>query len=370
MRRRLALAVTGAAALSLSLGAWLPANATTDTVPKAKAEKKTEVVIGKPFTAAKTRAQRQWLDRQNRTRDDRKVACKLGKQSKNRSSSCFLAFAPFKLVLKPGNQVIGTGVLGYGNSTELNYKRKTYTQDVNLGLVEATDAAISGTLATVTLGCNTPEGNGCKAKQTGGGGWQQLPYPTTNTHFTFQVTSDAKSVLYHQPPTKVDIRHITATNTGTTYPGEPAQVRCDSEKVGSNQGRGCVNWEYAPTYTMDGTDGEIFEVAGHVAWAQRNLKNQWGLRGKGKPLHKLSDEDLQRKNRRKACGNANPGPGQSCDEFPFASTWEGAHFQSDYSTKNLNALQNSTEGGRKYRGKFYRTNRVIDGDAFWVKVKY
>jgi hypothetical protein len=51
----------------------------------------------------------------------------------------------------------------------------------------------------------------------------------------------------------------------------------------------------------------------------------------------------------------------------MASTYEGAHFQSDYSIQGVPQSANDSQGG--ITGAFYNgPNRIIDEDPFWVNV--
>lgn len=69
-------------------------------------------------------------------------------------------------------------------------------------------------------------------------------------------------------------------------------------------------------------------------------------------------------NTRAACAHVVTGPGQSCDEFPLASTFQGAAFQPVFSAVAVPASANSSQGG--ITGTIYSSNRVIDDDAFYV----
>lgn len=375
MRKPLLVTITGTAALALTLGAWIPADAATGGRSEsglAKAEKKNaRIVVGKPVKNPPANLQRElssWANKANATVDG--VDCELTKVTLNRHSSCFYTYRKLAVIQRPSGKVIGTALVAYTNTTELNYKRKTYTQNIRLGLVRATGVAVAGMMAKVDLECKGKPGGNCEAESTNGKGPKTLVFPpTTETDYTFKVTSDGTNRRFHQPHPRVTFTHPTTSNKVTVRPGRTAQVRCDSEKVGSNTGRGCVNWRYTPTYTLNRGNGKLYEVAGHIEWAQNNLKYPWGVKGKGKPLHMLKDRKLQKKNRQVACGKATPPPGKSCDEFPFAATYEGAAFNPDYSTNNLNAKQNSYEGGRESRGEFLKNNRVLNFDPFWVKVK-
>lgn len=104
-----------------------------------------------------------------------------------------------------------------------------------------------------------------------------------------------------------------------------------------------------------------------------------GALGSGKPLHRLYfDDDRRRDNRTeavRACENELP-PGQypqpdyDCDEYPFASTYEGASStynpQRNFSVKVIPADDNRAAG--VWLGVWYSYDRILDGDAFYVRV--
>ncbi|WP_436843132.1 NucA/NucB deoxyribonuclease domain-containing protein [Streptomyces collinus] len=61
-------------------------------------------------------------------------------------------------------------------------------------------------------------------------------------------------------------------------------------------------------------------------------------------------------------------PGKQCDEYPVASTWQGASTGSgNFSWRMIDATQN--EEGGKALGRFYLYNRVLDKDKFLVWIK-
>jgi hypothetical protein len=105
--------------------------------------------------------------------------------------------------------------------------------------------------------------------------------------------------------------------------------RCDSVVTPTP---GCVNQDFIPTLTL--SLGEYGAAAAMIKWAQRNLSGHWGLQGKGQPLHRLINKPLQGTNntiickthfkKDKALNEALKqwGDEDSCDEFPFASSYE------------------------------------------------
>ncbi|MGW7642126.1 NucA/NucB deoxyribonuclease domain-containing protein [Streptomyces decoyicus] len=75
------------------------------------------------------------------------------------------------------------------------------------------------------------------------------------------------------------------------------------------------------------------------------------------------------KNRGKMCptGPSHPRPaGKECDEYPFASTKEGDNPQAG-STRLISKNDNQKAGTRLRT--WYKDNRVIVGDPFWVSIK-
>ncbi|MYV98391.1 hypothetical protein [Streptomyces sp. SID3343] len=191
----------------------------------------------------------------------------------------------------------------------------------------------------------------------------------------------------------------TATNQVTITP--PQRVRCDSMTRGT-QFPGCVFPDYAPQFNVSSATNPNF--AGHLRNALAS-----GLPGggwpNGTPLTRMMDEADGRRNGDRACPQAGNGgyprpPGFSCDEYPFRSTWEGALTQTYLSPPNPNppmpvvpgrtfsgcqipqlgsgtgpqgwsacmipAGENSSGGG--LLTSFYRSNRVIELDHFYVYV--
>lgn len=161
-------------------------------------------------------------------------------------------------------------------------------------------------------------------------------------------------------------------------------VRCDNALPGASYG-GCVFSDYVSTMVYK-LSGPYPLLAQHIRDGQAS-----GLPGaypSGTPLRRLTDSTIQEQNRTTACPSSYPRPpGFSCDEYPFASTYQGASLSgggprsfpycavvlltqssgpSGYSVCMIEAGQNS--GGGSALGAFYKTNRVIDFDPFRVAI--
>lgn len=153
----------------------------------------------------------------------------------------------------------------------------------------------------------------------------------------------------------------TPSNTVTSQP--PLDVRCDNAVPGYARA-GCVIPHFAPwmTYALN---GPYPELAGHIRDAQAS-----GLPGgqHSTPLERLTDPVKQDENRRRACPRSLPRPpGKTCDEYPFASTWQGAATSAgQFSRRMINAGQNSAGGSAL--NEFFKAQRIIEKDKFHVVI--
>ncbi|SEE65836.1 Deoxyribonuclease NucA/NucB [Streptomyces sp. 2231.1] len=148
-----------------------------------------------------------------------------------------------------------------------------------------------------------------------------------------------------------------------TLPQPP--VRCDNALPGTSR-IGCV-MPYIPEMVY-AKRGEYPELAKHIEYAQ-NTKHLPGKHGTTKYLTRLTDKAKIRQNRDKACPSSRHRPaGKQCDEYPFASTWQGASTGGGkFNWRMINAKQN--EEGGKALGRFYLYNRILEKDKFLVWIK-
>jgi len=170
------------------------------------------------------------------------------------------------------------------------------------------------------------------------------------------------------------------------YPGH----RCDDALPGTSVA-GCVQASFKPHLPLSRTDYPNYKNHIKVAiMPQGSQPNE---------LTRTTIPALIAENRDTACppaDAAHPRPaGYSCDEYPFATTYQGAFGRAGegfslkvntkfttidckvswlptqaqtpfrgYSACMVPALENSIGGGEL--GEFYRVNRIIDGDPFTV----
>ncbi|KAK3578786.1 hypothetical protein CHS0354_030202 [Potamilus streckersoni] len=93
----------------------------------------------------------------------------------------------------------------------------------------------------------------------------------------------------------------------------------------------------------------------------QNIKNAINS-GKTRNLQRITDPDQIKKNRQNACGHVSCKKGDSCDEYPFASTSQGG---TGATTMCVPLSENNSQGGQLAR--FYRLNKVGDKDFFYMQ---
>lgn len=116
------------------------------------------------------------------------------------------------------------------------------------------------------------------------------------------------------------------------------------------------------------------ESAKFVLRAQKEIPNHIGsfdyVTMGAKPLVRTTDATWKRNNRKAACkGFEKENAEDSCDEYPFASTRNGAwKHPYPYSRRDHVRLSDNRIAG-SFLGGFYSRQRVIDGDPFYVFVQ-
>ncbi|MDG4857024.1 NucA/NucB deoxyribonuclease domain-containing protein [Streptomyces sp. T-3] len=294
----------------------------------------------------------------------RAVSCSDEKAATNRTESCYENIHPLEFrKVTPPFDVAGKALLYIKSEAKLNAKDRTnWTHTVTLELREPSGWAISGVTADTSLNATHSDATW--------GGLKPLP-AAQKVKFTMSVGSPGREkVKETQAPA---FKFALPAYPGGTLPIEDelseavTTVRCDNDASINPTKGGCVYPNYTPTYNVSTVLADQDQVAWHIWWAQTNLDQAWGRKGHGPALTRTQDPALNQANRDKACPDSIPRPpGKSCDEYPFASTHEGASKNPDFSCHMVPANQNSQEGSN--RGAWYGNNRVLEKDKFWVNV--
>jgi hypothetical protein len=303
----------------------------------------------------------------------------------NRTQACAIASKTVVVIEMPSGLPVGTLQFLELNFSYTSGSIATWAQQIELSPFSGTGLGLApGTLATGFATCR----QSCvlnsssfppQAATVGRDAEGEAFFDTTAT--TVGVVGDAFTTFTY-----------TFTNpawTTPTTPGSasPPRVRCDNAVPGYNQ-PGCAFMDYVPAMIYS-RDGAFPELARHIGDAQAS-----GLPGAypdGPPLVRMVDDAQQDANRNTACPRSYPRPAtKSCDEYPMASTEQGAAqpplgpgrthswcsisalptgvtSPTGYSSCMIDAWQNSVGGSAL--NTFFQNNRIIDDDRFYVWIQ-
>jgi hypothetical protein len=284
--------------------------------------------------------------------------CVAGEVERTRHAACGISAIDYKVIQLPSGDILGTGVIAFGYGEALKSNAWDWTMPAEIELTDATDVVLVGTVATTDLGCVN-----CTASAP----WvrpleDDVPY----TH-DFSVTARGGSVTTTEQAPVIDVVNPAATEQAPPVTLDSlGPARCDS--IAYKGTKGCVFSDVAAEYSVYLTAHNEDQVARNIENGEVNKPNHFGWYGHGDPLTRATSASVQRKNRRAACGRARYKKPYSCDEYPFAATYQGAYYYpaSNSSAKVL-GTQNSAEGA--YRVNMYRTERLLSGDPYWVFVR-
>lgn len=137
--------------------------------------------------------------------------------------------------------------------------------------------------------------------------------------------------------------------------------RCDSASY-INNGGGCSYYEYPFNFfTLSLSDPTVGQAAQTDQDGQMTLPGNPGWYGHGSVLTRDTNQADMQANRAAACKGVPP----SCDEYPYASTHQGAAF-GPVIARSISASQNSKEGS--LLSSFFLTNRIGEADPFYVNI--
>jgi len=181
---------------------------------------------------------------------------------------------------------------------------------------------------------------------------------------------------------KITFAHPTATGTPSVDAAPGINYRCDREAA--NAKAGCVVKQSSMQIVYAKTGWPNF--GRHVSLAQGS-----GLPGASKPLTRLDANQSSTANRNKACPSNLPRPsGKDCDEYPFASTKQGAALNggtgrtfancgindkrytigakgaTGFSACMIPSKENQDAGSQM--GVFFGKYHVLSGDNFYVAI--
>jgi hypothetical protein len=302
-------------------------------------------------------------------------------------------YAPYRLEWKIGSD---------GVAKDLD---KTYRIKLRLVREPGSGAAIDGLRVLPVFDCGSDAGQGqCRAQigppiALGGGGEIEF---ITKVDFSW---SAGDGTYREVQPSQIQLKLIIRDEDPDTvqrsiFLSQPPAIRCD-KKMAVSGGRGCVYAQAPATYVLT-VGGPEKEAAEHIRDAQV-AGSRGGLTRDGNQYFAAVSNSLQRTrfeavkegNRRVACGSGNdslrasrPAPvsascqqnsqGCECDEYPYASTYNGASFDASGTSVRIIKGNNNGVGGLRHL-QFLQAERVLDftateasepnGESFWVHIE-
>ncbi|MCX5009237.1 NucA/NucB deoxyribonuclease domain-containing protein [Streptomyces sp. NBC_00638] len=214
------------------------------------------------------------------------------------------------------------------------------------------------------------------------GVWDSQP------HWNLSYTSPDKGPLFDQGNQQrvfstVSMDLSASSPNGAPYTGGGgvynSSVRYDYAGKIAGKYQGTVLTKARVELPLSQKDPAVNESALHIYDAlnrpERTFPSWPGktVPGAKEPLHRLVDKEKQKKNRARSIKECEQvwgdykGTDLQCDEYPFASTKEGStKGDNRFSVRLIDGTDNQT-GGRRL-DEMYTLNRILNDDAFYVKI--
>ncbi len=271
-----------------------------------------------------------------------------------RTAACAESTITYTLINTNTGAVIGTAEFSTAQDIEAAANNLHFTESDYLTLTSETGEAIglSVTWATACSSPCTPAASEPWAPAT--------PIALDETlHGSVALADTVAAGTLNYPTESYD---VTVTQPGATVSGSATwgapSLRCDNGVAVSNSS-GCVEPDFTPVFPV--SEATYGSSAVMILWAQTQLSGHWGLQGSGQPLHRLANSSEQAANRRVICNSSfvsgSTGvANDSCDEFPFAATYESG------------ALNSVTSGAQCAQVTAVRTATTGSVAAQWANI--
>jgi hypothetical protein len=269
----------------------------------------------------------------------------------NRFEICTNSVGSISVINLSNGQTIGFLNFTLQQDIVMNPNSLTFGENYNMNFTNG-----GGNILGMTVSLVVTCGSNCSATTN-----------FTNPASAFPGGSFGGGISYSDFPILVDNTRSTYTITAAG-PGAPGvgvsqsqPYRCDTVASFTS---GCVNPGYWPILT---TMLNLPTISQNIRNVQSAGPHHYGRMSGGFPLQR--NDSLQDANNAAACPppGAQP-PNTSCDEYPFASTSQGASQSQkpDWNSVWAPVSEQNSQGG--YISSFYQGNRVLSGDSFWVQV--
>ncbi|MYU24325.1 NucA/NucB deoxyribonuclease domain-containing protein [Streptomyces sp. SID8352] len=214
------------------------------------------------------------------------------------------------------------------------------------------------------------------------GGWDRKP------QWSLSYTSPDKGALFDQGNQQRVYSTVSMDLSASSPKAAPftggrgvysSSVRYDYAGKIAGKHKGTVFTRARVELVMSQKDPGVNESALHIHDAlnrpERTFPSWPGksVPGTKEPLHRLVNKEKQKENRKRSIKECEKvwgdysGTKLQCDEYPFASTQEGStKGDNRFSVRLIDGADNET-GGRRL-DQMYTLNRMLSGDAFYMKI--
>jgi hypothetical protein len=304
------------------------------------------------------------------------LLCQPNQQHVVRFSDCVDESWKVTIIDTQTGKVVGTNTGWTIFWNTLSYNSRFWNENIE---VQVTGATGEGAATTFTAPIQCVDVNpivGPNCQNTGSGSWAgQTGYLAagTKTVYTGELgwESPGSATVEFEFQVVMNFKNPNTEPSGPVTFGPAEPVRCDSKSYFKPTSGGCVYpAETQNVLSLSRSDSTITQAAAFIESAQSKIPNHAGEYGPAGPLGpaltRTTDRTRIRRNRRAACKGLKPKKGDSCDEYPFASTDQGAALVplGYWKHAEVNAKQNSKVGS--LLGAFYLKQRIIDRDPFYV----
>lgn len=260
--------------------------------------------------------------------------------------------------------IIGTGAVQVIEWDSIARGSQSWLHKVSLNMFESSGVVTDGEWIYTAMSCSA----GCVASASPPESWSQLlPGQALNGSWLIAAPVDAGQVGYFTQ--RVDTTFWNGAAPASMPYVELPQVpdsRCDSLPYFSFPSA-CVFPDAGPWFSTSESDPQVGDAATFYYTAQVTLPGNPGAYSGGlvgSPLTRMYNPAQTDANRAAACaGFVSYGGDDSCDEYPFAATYEGG---AGSATGHVPSGQNSYAGSL-YSSEINR-DRLIDGDHFWLQI--
>lgn len=264
-------------------------------------------------------------------------------------------------------EVVGWGLLYVWEWVELSNKASTWQHKVELNMYDAWGTLLSGTQIVAQLPCAN-----CVATAVPPEGWVPLEL---NKPLRGYWNVSGYSAEPNYTAQRLDLSFYVPGNVDvlTVSMAQPNNIRCDDVAyISAGTYGGCVFPDMAGWFVLSLSDTGAAVSTRHIYDAQANLPDHWAAYYSnllGPPIYRMYDPATTQLNRDTSCADfVKQNTDDSCDEYPFAATYQGAYLVGRDRTSVAHVPLNDNKYGGSLYSAFLTTQRMLDGDPFWITV--